>query len=329
MRGFEVCLCLWLEFGCPEVTQCGWQDVEIQLLRGFLFRGPAKGSQPLMTRLLEEFPRWARKWNICVIYLAHCSLTAFTGTIKVFRKHRASTEKTVEWRPIDLHSLHDDHCRKASSLGIFLLTGTEPPWPPPYSPASPSPPPPFPPPHPLPSKAVVTVVLLSKQTNHLFCFSWYHNSTSFFFWTFSRPLPFTQHIVHFTPPAINDHIKGNKLNQSCFKLGCHVVCIHRCKAVQNTQKLNKVITVLETQVGHKSARSRWKFRPSFFSFSSYNCHEIVIKFLGIYFMDLASLWICSGFLWAHLLSTWEPRADKCSPFKTWSRSEYSHTFSHC
>ena len=124
------------------------------------------------------------------------------------------------------------------------------------------PPTPFPPPHPLPSKAVVTVVLLSKQTNHLFCFSCYRNSTSFFFWTWKQPLPFTQHIVHFTPPAINDHIKGNKLNQSCFKLGCHVVCVHRCKAVQNTQKLNKVITVLETQVGHKSARSRWKFRPN-------------------------------------------------------------------
>jgi len=42
---------------------------------------------------------------------------------------------------------------------------------------------------------------------------------------------------------------------------------------------------------------------SFFFSPSYNSHEIVIKFWGIYFMDLASLWICSGFLWAHLLST--------------------------
>ena len=75
------------------------------------------------------------------------------------------------------------------------------------------------------------------------------------------------------------------------------------------------------------SKKQMKIETIFFS-PSYNCHEliVVIIFLGKYFMDLASLWICSGVLWAHLLSTWEPRADKCSPFITWSRSEYSHTF---
>ena len=32
MRGFEVCICFWLEFNCPEVTLSGWQDIKIQLL---------------------------------------------------------------------------------------------------------------------------------------------------------------------------------------------------------------------------------------------------------------------------------------------------------
>ena len=27
-----MCICLWPEFDCPEVTLCGWQDIKIQLL---------------------------------------------------------------------------------------------------------------------------------------------------------------------------------------------------------------------------------------------------------------------------------------------------------
>ena len=27
-----MCICLWPEFECPEVTLCGWQDIKIQLL---------------------------------------------------------------------------------------------------------------------------------------------------------------------------------------------------------------------------------------------------------------------------------------------------------
>ena len=27
-----MCVCLWPEFDCPEVTLCGWQDIKIQLL---------------------------------------------------------------------------------------------------------------------------------------------------------------------------------------------------------------------------------------------------------------------------------------------------------
>ena len=31
-KSLEMCICLWPEFGCPEVTLCGWQDIKIQLL---------------------------------------------------------------------------------------------------------------------------------------------------------------------------------------------------------------------------------------------------------------------------------------------------------
>ena len=31
-KSFEMWVCLWPEFHCPEVTLCGWQDVKIQLL---------------------------------------------------------------------------------------------------------------------------------------------------------------------------------------------------------------------------------------------------------------------------------------------------------
>ena len=31
-KSLEVCICLWPEFDCPEVTLCGWQDIKIQLL---------------------------------------------------------------------------------------------------------------------------------------------------------------------------------------------------------------------------------------------------------------------------------------------------------
>ena len=33
----EMCICLWPEFDCPEVTLCGWQDIKIQLLLFTLF----------------------------------------------------------------------------------------------------------------------------------------------------------------------------------------------------------------------------------------------------------------------------------------------------
>ena len=31
-KSLEMCICLWPEFDCPEVTLCGWQDINIQLL---------------------------------------------------------------------------------------------------------------------------------------------------------------------------------------------------------------------------------------------------------------------------------------------------------
>ena len=30
-KSLEMCICLWPEFDCPEVTLCGWQDIKIQL----------------------------------------------------------------------------------------------------------------------------------------------------------------------------------------------------------------------------------------------------------------------------------------------------------
>ena len=34
-----MCICLWPEFDCPEVTLCGWQDIKIQLLLLLLLFG--------------------------------------------------------------------------------------------------------------------------------------------------------------------------------------------------------------------------------------------------------------------------------------------------
>ena len=31
-KSLEMCICLWPELDCPEVTLCGWQDIKIQLL---------------------------------------------------------------------------------------------------------------------------------------------------------------------------------------------------------------------------------------------------------------------------------------------------------
>ena len=31
-KSLEMCICLWPEFDCPEVTLCVWQDIKIQLL---------------------------------------------------------------------------------------------------------------------------------------------------------------------------------------------------------------------------------------------------------------------------------------------------------
>ena len=31
-KSLEICVCLWPEFDCPEVTLCGRQDIKIQLL---------------------------------------------------------------------------------------------------------------------------------------------------------------------------------------------------------------------------------------------------------------------------------------------------------
>ena len=34
-KSLEMCICLWPEIDCPEVTLCGWQDIKIQLLTNF------------------------------------------------------------------------------------------------------------------------------------------------------------------------------------------------------------------------------------------------------------------------------------------------------
>ena len=39
-KGLEMCICLWPEFDCPEVTLCGWQDIKIQLLTNYWLLWP-------------------------------------------------------------------------------------------------------------------------------------------------------------------------------------------------------------------------------------------------------------------------------------------------
>ena len=43
-RHLEMCVCLWPEFDCLEVTLCGWRDVKIQLL---LLLPPSHPTPPL------------------------------------------------------------------------------------------------------------------------------------------------------------------------------------------------------------------------------------------------------------------------------------------
>ena len=34
-KSFEMCICSWPEFDCPEVTLHAWQDIKIQLLTDY------------------------------------------------------------------------------------------------------------------------------------------------------------------------------------------------------------------------------------------------------------------------------------------------------
>ena len=35
-KSFEMCICVWPEFDCPEVTLCSWQDIKIRILTNSL-----------------------------------------------------------------------------------------------------------------------------------------------------------------------------------------------------------------------------------------------------------------------------------------------------
>ena len=74
---FEMFICVWLEFDCPEVTQCGWQDIA-QWLERRTHDWKVAGSNPCRSggRIFfskVNFLCWLLFW-----YLFHPHVTAVT-----------------------------------------------------------------------------------------------------------------------------------------------------------------------------------------------------------------------------------------------------------
>ena len=62
-KSLEMCICIWPEFDCPEVTLCGWQDIKIQLLLLLLFF-IVFILQPLFEHNQESEEEWSWVWFI-------------------------------------------------------------------------------------------------------------------------------------------------------------------------------------------------------------------------------------------------------------------------
>ena len=62
IKSLEMYICLWPEFECPEVTLCGWQDINIQLLLSLSFHSSfshsTTASLNLPTHSLNHIIHW-------------------------------------------------------------------------------------------------------------------------------------------------------------------------------------------------------------------------------------------------------------------------------
>ena len=62
-KSLEMCICLWPEFDCPEVTLCGWQDIKIQLPLLLLLLDAFSGSVLLTSGRLLFLLVLKVRWN--------------------------------------------------------------------------------------------------------------------------------------------------------------------------------------------------------------------------------------------------------------------------
>ena len=70
-KSLEMCICLWPEFDCPEVTLCSWQDIKIQSLLLLLLLLHL-GWTPNMTKVLLLILKVWSKSEYSLTCFAHC-----------------------------------------------------------------------------------------------------------------------------------------------------------------------------------------------------------------------------------------------------------------
>ena len=58
-KSLEMCICLRPEFDCPEVTLCGWQDINIQLLLLLLPQHIIRSVQYTITNFIKKWTQEA------------------------------------------------------------------------------------------------------------------------------------------------------------------------------------------------------------------------------------------------------------------------------
>ena len=61
-KSLEMCICLWPELDCPQVTLCGWQDIKIQLLLLHLSCAHQRPERSHDTYSYTYFKCYVLKW---------------------------------------------------------------------------------------------------------------------------------------------------------------------------------------------------------------------------------------------------------------------------
>ena len=101
---WQMCICLWPGFNCPEVTLCGWQDIKIQLLtylRALRIVSPKKSLCCINTLIVIN------------IILVMCNLAIdFVFCFCFFSNFQAAP---IGYRPFKVHQW-DEACLEYSLL---------------------------------------------------------------------------------------------------------------------------------------------------------------------------------------------------------------------